>query len=165
MSNGTTISLDADERPELRSSGIVASNYRGNWRTACAGEEPTEVLARIAGIVCSYLGFSDYYKFKVFSSDRLRNTTLQGFNNYSTYVEVKEKENCSLFYVKCSKEITHPKMEHYVIPGEHMEQQIYTPWIAMVHSDGIYQCTGILVDQFWVMTSAGCLQEMSQYAR
>lgn len=163
LSNGTAVSLDVDLRPELRSSGIVASNYRGNWRLTCTNQQENDKQARIAAYICSYLGFNDYHKYKTFPRNRLRNKTLTILNNASSFVEVKSTENCSLFYVKCSQEITHPKMQHYVADEELLEEQFYTPWNAAVHVDGNYQCVGVLIELSWVLTSSHCFEDKLQY--
>lgn len=165
LTNGTTISLDVDNRPELRSSGIVASNYRGTWRVTCTSQNESEKQARTAAFMCSYLGFNDYNKFKIFPNNRLRSTILKPLNNHSHFIHINGKENCTLFYVKCSREITHPKMEHFFIPEGTLEEQFYTPWIARIHVNGIYQCAGVLIDLSWVLTSSDCFKDKLQYVK
>lgn len=160
LSNGTMITVDADGRSELRSSGIVVFNYHGSWKISCADDADTETLARISAIMCSYLGFSDYERFKAFPTSRLRHTLLRPLSNYSTYIPVSTKEKCSLFYVKCMNEVVHPKLDHFAIGA--IEEQFYTPWIAMIYYNGVYQCSGILFDLAWVITSSNCLQQPLQ---
>lgn len=165
LSNGTNIELDADLRPELKSSGIVASNYRGTWRVTCTNQQESDTQARIAAYICNYLGFNDYYKYKTFPGHRLRNKMLTLSNNASTFVEVESKDNCSLFYVKCSREITHARIQHFVGDEERLEEQFYSPWNAAIYVDGSHRCVGVLIDLSWVLTSSHCFQHKLQCAK
>lgn len=163
LSNGTTLTVDADERPELRSSGIVASNFRGTWRVTCTNQKERDKQAVAAAYICSYLGFNDYYKYKMFPRSKLRGKELPLFNNHSTFVGVKSMKNCSLLYVKCSHEITHPKMQRFVNDEGKLEEQFYSPWNAAIYVNGIYQCVGTLFDLSWVLASAHCFQHKLKY--
>lgn len=157
------MTLDADGRPELRKSGIVVSNFRGGWNVACNAQQEFEKQAQIAAYVCDYLSFNDYYKFKVFPSSKLRRKPLASLSNHSNPVAVKMSDNCSLLYVKCSDDITHPKMSHFVGNEAEAEQQFYTPWNAAIFVDGVYQCTGVLIGPSWAITSSKCFHQTLGY--
>lgn len=165
LTNGTTLILDADGRPELRSSGIFAVNDRGNWSVTCTSEQDNEKQASLAAFLCSQLGFIDYNNFKVFPIDRVRNRILQPLSNYSTFVQVKGHEDCTVFYVKCVTEITHPKLEQPAHTWDILEEQFYTPWIARIYVNGSYQCAGVLIDLSWVLTSTHCFEHQLQYIK
>lgn len=162
LSNGTTVILDADQRPELRSSGIVASNFRGSWRVPCTSSQEIDSQAHIAAYICSYLGFKDYYKYKMFPRNRLRHKILTPSSNYSTFSETRGTQNCSLFYVKCSDAVTHPKMSYFLTDEERLEQQVYSPWNAAIYVDGKHQCVGVLIGFSWVLTTTNCFRQELQ---
>ncbi|KAK9881867.1 hypothetical protein WA026_018066 [Henosepilachna vigintioctopunctata] len=65
LTNGKTLILDSDFRPNLHMSGIVSVNRFGSWRPYCLPiNNKTKSEAEIAAGVCNYLGYEDYTGFK-----------------------------------------------------------------------------------------------------
>lgn len=163
LTNGTIVILEADGRPQLRSSGIFAVNDRGNWSVTCTNELDKEKQATLAAFVCIQLGFIDYDQFTTYPINRMRNRILEPFSNNSTFVQVGGHKDCTVFYVKCATEITHPKLEQQASNWDFLEEQFYTPWIARIYVNGNYQCAGVLINVSWVLSSTHCFQQQLQY--
>lgn len=161
LTNGKNVSLDVDYRPELQASGIITVNYQNSWKAPCINEIQNENQSIIATYFCNYLGFSDYYKYKTVNRDRAiilpkKNVHSKRSSHATESLQMDNRTECSALYVKCSGDLTHSKINHFVNNDENQEQLFMTPWNAVIYSDGEYKCTGVLLNASWVLTSVQC---------
>lgn len=92
LTDGSTLTLDSDLRPELAMSGIITINRFGVWRPFCANGSPAIGHAdggpsqehhhpAIATNVCNLLGFEEYIGYREhLIEDRPLNVIVVGQN-------------------------------------------------------------------------------------
>lgn len=59
MTDGKTVLIDADLRPEMNHKGILCENSKGVWSVKCVNRQPIR-NRELAGQICTLLGFSGY---------------------------------------------------------------------------------------------------------
>ncbi|KAK5649545.1 hypothetical protein RI129_000574 [Pyrocoelia pectoralis] len=151
LTNGRTISLDVDSRPHINKSGIVSINRNGVWRVFCSDQATNK--ASVAADICFYLGFSDYNNYMSIFVD---NITLLVQPNMTPYFNSEQKiEKCTGIFAKCSNnvDIRHQTQD---LPFN-STARLETPWNTEIYIDGVYKCTGTLLEPEWVITSSHCL--------
>lgn len=162
LTNGVTLTLDSDLRPELAMSGIITINRLGVWRPFCANMSDDE--PSIATNVCNLLGFEEYvgyHKYQV--EDKPLNVTIQGIreNFYSTTSSSTSNNSCSGLFVKCSNVSLDNSVHSIRLDNVTRDDvELYTtPWNAVIYSDGIYRCMGTILNSNWIVTSVNCFRE------
>lgn len=65
LTDGKTILMDNDLRPNLNHKGIVCENKEGNWSVKCVRRGDLNANTELAGLICFSLGFSGFNFFNV----------------------------------------------------------------------------------------------------
>ncbi|XP_056642016.1 serine protease nudel-like [Diorhabda sublineata] len=152
LTNGRTVDLDADSRPNLTTRGIVTINRNGVWRPYCLNS--TEKPANIATNTCYLLGFEEYLTFNKFQLDK---TPL----NQNEIKTIHENNTCQGLYVKCSN-VSLDNSIRGIRDNAIDEVELYTaPWNAVIYSDGIYRCMGAILNPLWIVTSINCTKHLT----
>ncbi|CAG9823853.1 unnamed protein product [Phaedon cochleariae] len=168
LTNGKTLTLDSDLRPELAMSGIITINRFGVWRPFCSNMSDNE--ASIVTNVCNLLGFEEYVGYhKYLVEDRPIDVLQKNASKLSMTHQVNDAilskdENsnatkCSGLNVTCSV-VSLDKTMHIGRPDNVSgDVELYTsPWNAVIYSDGIYRCMGTILDPRWIITSVNCFK-------
>lgn len=157
LTNGVTLTLDSDLRPELVMSGIITINRFGVWRPFCANMSDDE--ASIATNVCNLLGSEEYvgyHKYQV--EDKPLNVTIIGFQE-TYYTPSQSNNTCSGLFVKCSNISLDNSVHNIYLDDVTHDVELYTtPWNVLIYSDGIYRCMGTILNSNWIVTSVNCLK-------
>lgn len=69
LTDGNTVLLDGDLRPNLNHKGVVCENVNGVWSVKCVRRNQLLINAEIAGQTCLKLGFSGYMSHKVVNAN------------------------------------------------------------------------------------------------
>ncbi|KAF5307276.1 hypothetical protein FQR65_LT06992 [Abscondita terminalis] len=154
LTDGKTLKVDEDFRPYINKSGVVTINQNGTWRVFCSNW--TGNKADVAADICFFLGFSDYVNFFV---GHFNNSPLKLEYNYSLLEQTittnnTRIENCVGLFVKCSTriDVKHHFHENHVTNILKVE----TPWNAKIYAEGVFMCTGTLMEPDWVLTAGEC---------
>lgn len=157
LTNGVTLTLDSDLRPELAMSGIITINRFGVWRPFCANisdDEPS-----IATNVCNLLGSEEYVGYQKYQvEDKPLNVTINGFQE-DNYLLSWSNKTCSGLFVKCSNISLDVSIHDIYLDDVTRDVELYTsPWNAVIYSDGIYRCMGTVLNSNWIVTSINCFK-------
>lgn len=160
LTNGVTLTLDSDLRPELAMSGIITINRFGVWRPFCANISDNDDPS-IATNVCNLLGSEEYvgyHKYQV--EDKPLNVTINGFQEHGLSPTSWSNETCTGLYVKCSNISLDSSIHDIHLDDVTRDVELYTsPWNAVIYSDGIFRCMGTLLNSNWIVTSINCFKE------
>lgn len=144
LTDGYNVFLDASQRPELQSSGVMIYNNRGIWRKCI--NRPSDLKATVVYDICQYLSFSDYlsYKFKSINGNNV--------NVVSTTPVTKPSSsqiNCEVLFISCKDQVdTDLKIQEG--PDEHV------PWNANIYIEEKFRCRGSILNDTWIVCSIGC---------
>lgn len=172
LTNGATLTLDSDLRPELSTRGIITINRLGVWRPFCANTSDSE--ASIATNVCNLLGFEEYTAFHKYQvKDRPLNVTFGHLKNDNVEElltdDIKNGSDsgdvCTGLYVQCSNvSLDNSVYRVYGINRTEKDAELYnSPWNAVIYSDGKYKCMGAILDTTWIVTSINCFKGITKY--
>lgn len=157
LTDGVTLTLDSDLRPELAMSGIITINRFGVWRPFCANMSDDE--PSIATNVCNLLGSEEYvgyHKYQV--EDKPLNVTTIAFQNTDTSPSASSN-TCSGLFLKCSNISLDNTVHNIYLNDVARDVELYTsPWNAVIYSDGIYRCMGTILNSNWIVTSVNCFK-------
>lgn len=158
LTNGVTLTLDSDLRPELAMSGIITINRFGVWRPFCANMSDDE--PSIATNVCNLLGAEEYVGYQKYQvEDKPLNVTIIGFQK-SDFSPSWSSNTCSGLFVKCSNISLDSSIHSIYLDNVTRDVELYTsPWNAVIYSDGIYRCMGTILNSNWIVTSVNCFKK------
>lgn len=144
-------------------SGIITINRFGVWRPFCANM--SDDYPSIAGNVCNLLGSEEYIRYDIVPVvDKAMDVSKEGTQKSvpQTSKELK-MEQCSGLYVRCSNVSLDTGIHKVYVDNVTDDMELYTaPWNAVLYSDGIYKCTGSILNPLWIVTSVNCYKGITR---
>ncbi|XP_046613613.1 serine protease nudel isoform X1 [Neodiprion virginianus] len=167
LSNGKYVITDIDGLPHHKREGILTLYQDREWVPFCI-DTITEKPAALAKQMCSYFGFGAC---ESFNETRMQNAPLEvkastAMNlvpyEYSTpYILSMEEPQCTVLYLRCLPTIHSISMTYRLKGIDGQEEDTYLwPWHAAVFADGRYQCSAVLLEPSWLLTSRYCAMDM-----
>lgn len=165
LTNGESVGLDINMRPEVYSEGMLSFNKEGNWHNLCNShlDDPLP-----AADICAYLGFTGYefYNNTYVTKQVLKfeknaipyvNTEnylnpmaypVHFFDGYESRYKKKRNSNgfCNGLHVVCLTTLK----GFFHIPGS---EDYEWPWHGQVYVEGVYKSSAVLLDKRWLLTS------------
>ncbi|KAG5899669.1 hypothetical protein JTB14_015159 [Gonioctena quinquepunctata] len=166
LTDGKTLTLDSDLRPDLAMSGIITINRFGVWKPFCASANTSHNEASVVTDVCNLLGFEEYTGYHEYQveerqlSVRMRNADQPKGEN------LLGSEKCAGLYVKCSNVSLDKAIHNVRLDNVTGDVELYTsPWNAVIYADGIYRCMGTVLNRRWIVTSVNCFPGITKLRR
>ncbi|KAL1501395.1 hypothetical protein ABEB36_006719 [Hypothenemus hampei] len=156
LTDGSTVFLDAEDRPQLQTKGLVTINKNGTWTLLCINS--TEELSLTAASTCSSLGFHDYSSFSPYSTETSSIKTSTSTNSSITVHMPKKclSDNCCQgVFLSCSDSTF-----SISLPSDSLKKVLKinaAPWTVSLFDNGIFTCTGALLNNRWILTQRNCL--------
>ncbi|XP_066138197.1 uncharacterized protein ndl [Euwallacea fornicatus] len=162
LTNGLALTLDKDNRPLFHSRGLVTVNKNGVWMTMCLRNNSETSV--IASSVCSLLGLNDYMSYTKYTIDSkiLMETHSMADGKLSLARKSHECAHCcDGLFVSCSNISTSSTLRYKSL--DQASEIYFSPWMVALYSDGVYLCMGTLLDEFWILTSAKCIDNLNGF--
>nr|XP_023023966.1 serine protease nudel [Leptinotarsa decemlineata] len=166
LTDGKTLILDSDLRPELAMSGIITINRFGVWKPLCNANS-SHSDAAVATNVCNFLGLEEYLGYGgIEVEDGPLSVRMKNFKQPDRVVPSSGAIKCHGIYVKCSN-VSLDKAIHSVrLDNVTVDVELYTsPWNAVIYADGLYRCMGTILNRRWIVTSVNCSTEIANLRR
>ncbi|XP_046741125.1 serine protease nudel [Diprion similis] len=167
LSNGKYVITDIDGLPHHKREGILTSYQNGEWVPFCI-DTISEKPAILSKRMCSYFGFGAC---ESFNETRMQNAPLgvkasTALNllpyEYSTPNTMSmEEPQCTVLYLRCLPTIHSIPLTYRLKGINDQEEDTYLwPWHAAVFIDGRYQCSAVLLEPSWLLTSGYCAKDL-----
>ncbi|XP_015603565.1 serine protease nudel [Cephus cinctus] len=176
LSNGHSVTVDLEGRPQLNVQGIVSQYQNGQWRPFCLdtngfASNDTERERSIGQYVCRYLGFEDQMNTtKTIVSDKTidaipsagRGVVGHGYpdTEVAQSTDSTGDKTCVSLHVECNPTLNTSVSNHLVSIKDTENPSYLWPWHAAIFVDGRYHCSAVLLEHSWLLTSARCVQNI-----
>ncbi|CAG2068065.1 unnamed protein product, partial [Timema podura] len=148
LTDGSTVLLGLDARPQLFSEGVISYSLLGEWHPLC--DDGKKEYSRMAADICGLLDFSGYEGFREVQAqvDPLQEVSDWGPVNKRSSRGHPGFQTCPGLYVKCASQLS---------------TQNRWPWHAALYVGGVYKCSAALIDTRWLLASSYCVQDSDVY--
>ncbi|XP_076268925.1 serine protease nudel isoform X2 [Rhynchophorus ferrugineus] len=164
LTNGHTLSMDKDDYPMFKSRGIVTVNHMGEWRPFCLNSTSSinTDVASMSTVICNMLGFEEYHSYNKYPIQNQTTNVTYSMQYGKISQERKEKctKCCEGLYISCSNNSVSSTLNHKSL--EQANEVYFSPWTAVIYSDGTFKCMGTLLSNVWVVTSIGCFDGITK---
>nr|CAD7446407.1 unnamed protein product [Timema bartmani] len=148
LTDGSTVLLGLDARPQLFSEGVISYSLLGEWYPLC--DDGKKEYSMMAADICGLLDFSGYEGFREVQAqvDPLQEVSDWGPVNKRSSKGHPGVQTCAGLYVKCASQLS---------------VQNRWPWHAALYVGGVYKCSAALIDSRWLLASSYCVQDSDVY--
>nr|CAD7461010.1 unnamed protein product [Timema tahoe] len=148
LTDGSTVLLGLDARPQLFSEGVISYSLLGEWYPLC--DDGKKEYSMMAADICGLLDFSGYEGFREVQAqvDPLQEVSDWGPVNKRSSKSHPGVQTCAGLYVKCASQLS---------------VQNRWPWHAALYVGGVYKCSAALIDSRWLLASSHCVQDSDVY--
>ncbi|XP_014616401.1 PREDICTED: serine protease nudel [Polistes canadensis] len=171
LSNGGVVNLDNDGRPILNVEGVLTRIQYGTWHPTChipikVRNQSSSVL--IANNMCDYFGFKDVDKVEEVTilnididTNVINGTDKSYYRSMPTYVAPSEiLPTCLGLNIRCRPVPSSSINVHLLLDPVTGNRTFTWPWLAAIFVDGRYQCSAILLEPNWLLSSSACTKNI-----
>ncbi|XP_043489566.1 serine protease nudel-like [Polistes fuscatus] len=171
LSNGGVVNLDNDGRPILNVEGVLTRFQYGTWHPTChipikVRNQSSSIL--IANNMCEYFGFKDVDKVEEVTilnididTNVINGTGKSYYRSMPMYVAPSEiLPTCLGLNIRCRPVPSSSINVHSILDPVTGSRTFTWPWLAAIFVDGRYQCSAILLEPNWLLSSSACTKNI-----
>ncbi|XP_072746689.1 serine protease ndl [Anoplolepis gracilipes] len=172
LTDGEYVNVDSDAQSVLNMEGLLSRYYNGTWHVQCLEAEIVNnntVTSVIGRNLCEYLGFVNLQSIdKVVANKTVLKTRFwQRWDNITSYESLpeyvaasEEDETCTTLRIRCKQVLSSSADSHLIVDPRTGNYTYLWPWLAAIFVDGRYQCSALLLELDWLLSSSSCTKDI-----